>query len=74
MKYKFFIFSNETKHHTPHIHIRLSDGRQGVVSLNDFSLIIGNLKTKELKQIKKDLEKKQNELLKIFYLKNPDKK
>lgn len=76
MKYNYSIRGNETKHHLPHVHIRFSDSRKIVLSLPDLNILLGGnlISSKELKQIKKDLESKKTLLFKEFYIKNPDKK
>ena len=71
MKYKYFIYGLE-QHNKPHVHIRITDGRKIVLSLPDLNVIItsGKIKSKELKQIKKDLEPIADKLLKEYYEKN----
>ncbi len=74
MKYSYHIRGFETRHHDPHIHLNISDGRDMVVFLHDFSYDFGKLSSKELKQLKSDLEPIIDDLINEFYDKNPDKK
>ena len=74
MKYKFRILGKEERHHKPHVHIYLSDGRNVILLLPDLTLFLGILTSKELKQIQEDLKNLVPELLEKFYILNPSKK